>query len=251
MTAEATAAAQTRASSSTSRDQRPPTVARTCECLTQTLWCQGCGTAVGYMIVTPCLRCTSSIIPNNRSTNGHRFVFYSAEIVASERYYIPGECGVRADAQSPSTVPYYPAPATSSPQRLRHPVTPQAQRSLRSSGNGQPWSPHRRNRSSSSSSYELQSPHSDTSSSPPPLEPVSPVHAMHRSLPPEPDPLQEGDVLFWHHLVRSGEIPAVSDDPRARAPAEDASSPTSESSSRAKADTMPTSNARAKMTAGR
>ena len=70
------------------------TPARTCECLTQTLCCHGCGTAVGYMIVSPCQRCTSSITVNNRATNGHRFVFYSSEITACERHYIKGERGV-------------------------------------------------------------------------------------------------------------------------------------------------------------
>ncbi|KAI0674757.1 hypothetical protein C8Q78DRAFT_497996 [Trametes maxima] len=46
------------------------------------------------MIVAPCQRCTSSITANNRATNGHRFVFYSSEITAGERHYVPGERGV-------------------------------------------------------------------------------------------------------------------------------------------------------------
>lgn len=33
---------------------------------------------------------------------------------------------------------------------------------------------------------------------------------------PEPQRLKAGDVLFWHHLVKSGEIPAVVEDHRAR-----------------------------------
>ncbi|KAH9894932.1 hypothetical protein C8Q73DRAFT_478960 [Cubamyces lactineus] len=81
--------------------ERPPS--RTCECLTQTLCCHGCGNAVGYMIVSPCQRCTSSITANNRSTNGHRFVFYSSEITACERHYVPGERGVSPVPPAAST----------------------------------------------------------------------------------------------------------------------------------------------------
>ncbi|KAF5370819.1 hypothetical protein D9758_001980 [Tetrapyrgos nigripes] len=75
---------------------RPPLsgYSRTCECLTQTLCCHGCGATIGYMIVIPCVRCTSSISTTNRATNGHRFVFHSSEVVASKRYYIPDEPGV-------------------------------------------------------------------------------------------------------------------------------------------------------------
>lgn len=70
--------------------------------------------------------------------------------------------------------------------------------------------------------HSPSSPRSDVSSSPPPLEPVSPPRfAAEPAQQPRPEPplLREGGVVFWHHLVRSGEIPAVSDDPRARVPA--------------------------------
>ncbi|KAJ8592331.1 hypothetical protein M405DRAFT_812897 [Rhizopogon salebrosus TDB-379] len=83
---------------------------RTCECLTQTLCCHTCGTAVGYMIVIPCSRCTSSITATNRATNGHRFVFHSNEILASERYHIPDEPGVIPTEFTP---PVAPPPLTS------------------------------------------------------------------------------------------------------------------------------------------
>ncbi|KAJ8457064.1 hypothetical protein ONZ51_g11754 [Trametes cubensis] len=56
-----------------------------------------------YMIVSPCQRCTSSITANNRSTNGHRFVFYSSEITACERHYVPGERGVSPVPPAAST----------------------------------------------------------------------------------------------------------------------------------------------------
>ncbi|KAI8975872.1 hypothetical protein BD414DRAFT_497182 [Trametes punicea] len=93
--------------------EHPPS--RTCECLTQTLCCHGCGNPVGYMIVSPCQRCTSSITANNRSTNGHRFVFYSSEITASERHYVPGEPGVTAF--------HPPPPASSSAQTAQSGLT--------------------------------------------------------------------------------------------------------------------------------
>jgi hypothetical protein len=44
--------------------------ARTCDCLTQGMGCLGCGTAVGYHIVSPCERCTAS--DKRKSSNGHR-----------------------------------------------------------------------------------------------------------------------------------------------------------------------------------
>lgn len=69
---------------------------RTCDCLTQTISCHGCGSNVGYMIVLPCARCTSSINVTNRSTNGHRFVFHAGEVVGSERLYVTNEPGVMA-----------------------------------------------------------------------------------------------------------------------------------------------------------
>lgn len=72
-----------------------PAVERTCDCLTQTLGCYGCGTAVGYHIVSPCLRCTSSVSKHQRSSNGHRTVLHCAEITVRERRYVPGEPGVR------------------------------------------------------------------------------------------------------------------------------------------------------------
>ncbi|KAI0644571.1 hypothetical protein C8Q79DRAFT_781034 [Trametes meyenii] len=93
-------ASQPPATAAAATAERPPS--RTCECLTQTLCCHGCGNAVGYMIVAPCQRCTSSITANNRATNGHRFVFYSSEITAGERHYVPGERGVS---------PFHPPPA--------------------------------------------------------------------------------------------------------------------------------------------
>lgn len=71
------------------------------------------------MIVVPCARCTSSIYPPPtpapfsyvptvaRSTNGHRFVFHSSEIIAEERLHVRGEPGVinETDTIQPAPLP--------------------------------------------------------------------------------------------------------------------------------------------------
>ncbi|KAI0633706.1 hypothetical protein C8Q77DRAFT_1042139, partial [Trametes polyzona] len=330
--------------SPTPAQERPPS--RTCECLTQTLCCHGCGNAVGYMIVAPCQRCTSSITANNRATNGHRFVFYSSEITACKRHYVPGEPGVsafhpQAPAPAPATVqnvqgamanlqiaatstPPRPAPgplqegfaSPTSPTSPSMPaLVPAAPRTTRrtsvdippttstsqdvvptsptSPGYLSPSALAARSRASSSSAQApprlgpestIQEgvppvpPNSHTTTpsvgstptfaspglngSPPTPSPVSssalvtraraastsaalslspsngsyiahplgfqayipraPPHAQ-----PQPNsraqeqererqPLKAGEVLYWHHLLRSGEIPAVFEDPRAR-----------------------------------
>ncbi|KIP08462.1 hypothetical protein PHLGIDRAFT_18909 [Phlebiopsis gigantea 11061_1 CR5-6] len=218
MTAEATASSSSRAQATSANSaERPRPIARTCDCLTQTLWCHGCGTAVGYMIVTPCVRCTSSVAPNNRSTNGHRFVFYSAEIVASERHHVPGEGGIVPQAQAAETTDMSPAPADLSLQRPQHTPSPTRMRG-HPSRTPNSYST-RRDSPSPTSPRSPSSPRSDATSSPPPLVPITPTrHPAEAGIPP----LREGDVVFWHHLIRSGEIPAVMDDPRARAPAKEA-----------------------------
>lgn len=218
VTAEATASSSSR----TQQTERPRPLARTCECLTQTLWCHGCGTAVGYMIVSPCLRCTSSITPNNRSTNGHRFVFYSAEIIASERHYVPDESGINAEAQFTQNAPPPSMPRPSnSPQYTA--VSPGTPRHRRHDSNSDPFQRNSVSSSSSTprSSVEPSSPSSAASfSSPPPLVPLTPPRSQQHGY----SRLREGDVVFWHHLVRNGEISAVQDDPRARAPTKETSS---------------------------
>ncbi|PIL34063.1 hypothetical protein GSI_03774 [Ganoderma sinense ZZ0214-1] len=327
--------------------ERPPT--RTCECLTQTLCCHGCGNAVGYMIVTPCQRCTSSITVNNRATNGHRFVFYSSEITACERHYIPGERGVSPyhpppppapqtlqnsmagltigssprqsvvqqptlGSSSPSTplsmpplspqttisprrisVDYLPTPPPDSDSAFiptprlgstlhilpsmslspRASVPTSAGHSPSSSQSGSrtgedpaqilppappnshSTSPHAGNTPRASSPTSLLLPSSISASAsraraaslsataatytlpshgygivPPtvvsttylsrPLHPQLVTHVPPPAPLPPPEPLKAGEVLYWHHLLRSGEIPAVSEDPRARLDDDDA-----------------------------
>ena len=316
---------------------------RTCECLTQTLCCHGCGNPVGYMIVSPCQRCTSSITVNNRATNGHRFVFYSSEITACERHYVQGERGVHPFHPPPPTPPLQaiqtglagltigspplrPSVPTQGPPSPPSPSTPAsmpplspgaalpgrrtsidylptpppesdspfapnarvppsasvpnqatARRSTVSMGTGTgasaalgraplegarqlppPAPPNSHSASPHTGNTPNLTAHASipTSSPVPPSPsraraasasaapttanlpaPIPPLHGyvingrpvflqrpLHLIQPtqvplppaPAPEPLKAGELLYWHHLLKSGEIPAVSEDPRAR-----------------------------------
>ena len=177
------------------------------------------------MIVVPCIRCTSSTAGTNRTTNGHRFVFYSSEIVASERHHIAGESGIVSPAFSPR-VATSPHPPTSPNSTLPHQGISHILVSPRP-----PSTPNRRRHTSASlldspAQRHIQVPSAspDHLPSPPPLSPVTPPAGRIRSSSyssstfQQSEPLQPGEVLYWHHLVRHGEIPAVADDPRARDP---------------------------------
>jgi len=233
--------------SEASRPSPPPPQSgdsiRTCECLTQTLCCHGCGNIVGYMIVIPCQRCTSSMSASNRATNGHRFVFHSSEISAGERHYITGESGV---------LPYHPPPPSCPPPPHVHPSTgypvhiPVSLPPIDLSASNSP--PHQSQDSDSlptppaetnnerifdfsvdASSRASSPPGSPTlgrspSTSPPPLSSraFSPLSHSQFNVPfRSPTPtlvkMRPGEVLYWHHLTKHGEIPAVNEDERARA----------------------------------
>ncbi|KAF8161191.1 hypothetical protein B0H34DRAFT_746903 [Crassisporium funariophilum] len=247
-----------------------PVPPRTCECLTQTLCCHGCGNTIGYMIVIPCTRCTSSITATNRATNGHRFVFHSGEVEGTERHYIKDEPGVVPVDLSPAIVPSpqiipplpvaYPSPHYSpdplfhngehsngreSPPIFRDDFLPTPP--LEFAGPILASSRHHPSDPDSAPQYYRMHFAPYHSRSPPPVAPVQPQY--HPSTPRSPstaysdsssppplvssnfysadqkDPLivlpalKAGDVIFWHHLSRSGEIPEVNDDTRARRPA--------------------------------
>ncbi|KAI0027329.1 hypothetical protein K488DRAFT_90988 [Vararia minispora EC-137] len=156
------------------------------------------------MIVIPCARCTSSVAGTSRATNGHRFVFHSAEITPHERRYVPGESGVLPlfanelhsflstspeldldlSPHPDSPPPLIPdSPASPSPPLLR--------------------TIHRRTHPLSGH------PSLDTSTEPDDPDPPEPKVTAQRTL-------RSGETLFWHHLARAGEIPGVRDDRRAR-----------------------------------
>ncbi|KAH7874696.1 hypothetical protein F5879DRAFT_893112 [Lentinula edodes] len=233
---------------------RPPTQpSRTCECLTQTLCCQGCGSTIGYMIVIPCIRCTSSISANNRATNGHRFVFHSSEVVGTERHYVPNEPGVMPFETVPVAIHpllhmHYPAhsrevspPHTHISPNEYLPTPPldtmdlSPVSSLSSPAANNSWLDHQ----NLPSGLRISEHHllSSASSSPPSNYDGSPGRGSDRTgldtsppsllsanssfsfgMPAEQagQTLKGGDSLFWHHLIRYGEIPGVSNDPRAR-----------------------------------
>lgn len=84
---------------------RSPNVERTCDCLTQTLGCYGCGAQVGYHIASPCAKCTASVTDVQRGSNGHRTVLHCSEITVRERRYVPGEPAVMcAPVPTPASV---------------------------------------------------------------------------------------------------------------------------------------------------
>ncbi|KAJ6500001.1 FAM72 protein-domain-containing protein [Mycena vitilis] len=261
---------------------RPATACpSSCDCLTQTMSCHGCGQKIGYYIVHPCTRCTSSISTTNRATNGHRFVFHSSEIKGTERLYITDEPGV-IQAEPPPPAPILPVYSASAlhnglhhrldsppvfyshhhstlavaarPEYLPTPPLDTEDVSPNSSNPPSPTAPsfpfpqdsshlmmdsplpmhsdhfHPRyphlplNRTHTSNPYHNRATSAASSqssdSSPPPL-----IHSGHSfGLPadhfeaPLFPPLQAGDVLYWHHLSRHGEIPGVMEDARARRP---------------------------------
>ncbi|XP_006461180.1 hypothetical protein AGABI2DRAFT_221752 [Agaricus bisporus var. bisporus H97] len=201
---------------------------RTCECLTQTLCCHGCGSTIGYMIVIPCTRCTSSISATNRATNGHRFVFHSTEVVGVERHYIQDEPGVipyeptgvvvgsAEGATNPRDIhvslprPHHRANSPnldSIPPPTLEQANPLIAASLDSSYYPYPRATIRRSTTPSSpSTSQNHDPTLINTTAPQPEQKDLPTSRA----------LKPGDVLFWHHLTRCGEIPGVEDDQRAR-----------------------------------
>ncbi|TRM69343.1 hypothetical protein BD626DRAFT_393347 [Schizophyllum amplum] len=225
---------------------RPPTNThtqpqRTCECLTQSLCCHGCGCTVGYMIVIPCTRCTSSISANNRATNGHRFVFHSTEVGGSERHYVQDEPGV---------IPFDPVPLhvamplhAYTPQPVSVAIAPRDQIRATQPFPSRPFplptepllTPPLETGDLSPTFSVSRSPALERSSdarhdrptlhSSPPLSPDTPpplvdAYTLEPYFEPKepvaPRKLKPGEAVYWHHLARHGEIPAVFDDARAR-----------------------------------
>lgn len=76
-------------------------------------------------------------------------------------------------------------------------------------------------RSSATHSSPVSPPYTSTLTDSPPLlssslnfHPADQKEPLH-----QPPSLKPGDVIFWHHLARKGEVPGVIDDLRARHPA--------------------------------
>jgi len=198
---------------------------RTCSCLTQTLLCHGCGSPVGYMIVIPCDMCTSSSSADNRTTNNHRFVFHCGVVRAYERLYLTEEphsldvlpqLEIKADTnletrpldllpvfsmRDPSFRPRVHLPTPPPDDELSLPMTQSTV-------------------STASPDTQLPSTAEQRISSPiivriPSNAPLTGSDYFTRFL-PETTHIKAGDVVYWHHLARNGEIPACCDDTRAR-----------------------------------
>lgn len=213
--------------SSSNRDR--DTTPRTCECLTQTLSCHSCGASVGYMIVMPCVRCTSSSFsppgagyPRSgrpRATNGHRFVFHSSEVVGEERLYVSGEPGVTTEPELPDVENIFPGAAVDVPDYVRTFMPPYTARALtilsvpntnlaQPTGYQTPLSPVSPNGNASPLSASFAYP-GYPGQHPTPPSTVSPV--------PKTPKLRSGDAVYWHHLATRGDLPGIRDDERSRA----------------------------------
>ncbi|GAA5927051.1 hypothetical protein JCM1841_001899 [Sporobolomyces salmonicolor] len=173
-------------------DAEEEQVERTCDCLTSSLACHGCGRTVGYHIVSPCAKCTASVQKHQRSGNHHRYVFHHSEVSSRERTYYPGERGVINPAVPRTNLP--PSSCGVSPVSTRaaagHLALLDSEKDLleirlRNPRAGFPSRQDRR--------------------SPPPAA------LTHSTM------IKEGDVLYWHHLVAGGER-SKPVDPRTRAP---------------------------------
>jgi len=170
---------------------------------------------------------------SNRATNGHRFVFHSSEICASERHHIVGEPGV---------TPYHPLPPLCPPPPHVHPNTGYSVHPPIHSSESDyvpdqlPTPPADANndermfdflvngRSRTSSPPDsptigrLSSPSLSPARgySPPPHVQFASAGFAYRPQTPVFVKMKPGEVLHWHHLTKHGEIPAVEDDERAR-----------------------------------
>ncbi|BGP18410.1 hypothetical protein JCM10213v2_006476 [Rhodosporidiobolus nylandii] len=152
-------------------------VERTCECLTSSVNCHGCGRTVGYHIVSPCTRCSASVQKHQKTANHHRYVFHHNEVRARERLYYPGEAGVLSPLSSSSSSSsgggFSSRSSSPSPRRSRERERDEAEKEASSAV----WDPRLMGRS--------------------PL----PGRGAAQDL----APLREGSALYWHHLVPGGE----------------------------------------------
>ncbi|SCZ89057.1 BZ3500_MvSof-1268-A1-R1_Chr1-1g00924 [Microbotryum saponariae] len=164
-----------------------PTAERTCDCLTSSLACHGCGSTIGYHIVQPCARCSASVAKHQRSANHHRYVFHHNEVSARERRYFASEPGV-VNLGVPASRVGSPAPSRGSSPAPPSPIATEVNKDA--PANNMRFAP-----------------------SSPPQGGLSPAHALSpRSASVQPVDrhgrnmgLRPGDVVYWHNLVSGGE----------------------------------------------
>lgn len=170
--------------------------------------------------------------------------------MASERHHIPDEPGVLpVEHPTPPMPPSSPPPLAPAYPAVFHPADVSTHRRPGSSVLSQVFQPLQTSSPSPGSDYHLspqmESPDLAPSSAPPSpqlltsIPPTSPRRSPRpllqtpfphnptpqtlsetRGTTPETSPrkLKAGDVLYWHHLTKHGEIPGVQEDPRARTP---------------------------------
>lgn len=220
---------------------------RTCSCLTQTLLCHGCGSPVGYMIVVPvsisakqvffsqqnqCEMCTASSSVDNRTTNNHRFVFHCGVVCAYERLYLPEEpynLDVLVPLQSSEPTDLHAVWGGTIVQRERDILSDPLPMNATLSRSYLPTPPPDELVSLPSASA-VSTPSLDAQvpalldqsiSSPLVVRIPSRTSTMNidyfaRSASGSLNHINPGDVLYWHHLTRHGEIPACCDNSKAR-----------------------------------
>ncbi|SCV71621.1 BQ2448_3209 [Microbotryum intermedium] len=164
-----------------------PTAERTCDCLTSSLACHGCGSTIGYHIVQPCARCSASVAKHQRSANHHRYVFHHNEVSARERRYFASEPGVVNLSVPASRVG---SPSFSRGSSPAPPSPPAAEVNKDAPTNNTLSVP----------SSPPQGGLSPAHASPPRSASVQPVDRHGRNM-----GLRPGDVVYWHNLVSGGE----------------------------------------------
>ncbi|GJN92548.1 hypothetical protein Rhopal_005578-T1 [Rhodotorula paludigena] len=174
-------------------------VERTCDCLTSSINCHGCGRTVGYHIVSPCNKCNASVQKHQRSANHHRYVFHAGEVTARERTYYPSERGVSNPIIVRATSP--------SSSRGSSPSPTLASRAYHESDKEAYPYPH----PSHPHFGRLPRDHRSGTRTAEALAAATAAQQGARKL------LKRGDTVYWHHLVSGGER-VKSVDPRTREP---------------------------------
>ncbi|KAG6845901.1 hypothetical protein H0H87_000707 [Tephrocybe sp. NHM501043] len=200
-----------------------------------------------------CMQCTSPTTSSNRATNGHRFVFHSNEVVATARRWIADEPGInpynqvslvnqspqslypgRHDYQSRSPSPgqtseYLSTPSLELADPFRLPLASNPFLLLHEPTTDPRVAPSQhltvaQRNFAYTSVYDRRAGYQtlNSSSEATGVNPQSVARTITSQSSVEqkdqhpPHRLDPGDVLFWHHLYKSGEIPCIEDDERAR-----------------------------------
>ncbi|CAH7688280.1 FAM72 protein-domain-containing protein [Phakopsora pachyrhizi] len=205
-------------------------VERTCDCLTQSMGCYGCGNTIGYHIICPCSRCVDSVSKHRRAANGHRWVFHYGEVTYEERCYVDNEPGVY-NAHSIVSSNYTGSSSQRNPPNGSSSSSPNSSASYSSSSSSSThsslssfpsdyssWEIRERDLTKPDQApYDSDSPHISQA-----LQDIQSNLAnpnllrlpLNRYQSNRPSPsfqiqrsLKPGDPVYWHHLISAGERP--------------------------------------------